>query len=101
MCCLQSKVPAPEEISVAVGELSVADVARADHRVRFAGSGAVCCVQHDDRLHQPSSSQHLQTGCSGVRGADRVPAAQVSVQLPQQLLPAGRADLLHSPGQRL
>lgn len=52
-------VPAPEEFSVAVGELPVADVACADHCVCFAGTGALCCSLHDDGLHQPSSSQHL------------------------------------------
>lgn len=66
---------------MAFGELPVADVAGGDHCVCLAGSGAVCGVQHDDGLHQPPSSQHLQTGCSVVRCADRDPAAQVSVLL--------------------
>lgn len=52
-------VPAAEEFPVAVGELPVADVARADHSDRFDESGALRCLLHDDGLHQPSSSQHL------------------------------------------
>lgn len=44
---------------MAVGGLPVADVARADHCTCCAGSGALRRLLHDDRLHQPSSSQHL------------------------------------------
>lgn len=44
---------------MAVGELPVADVARADHCVYFAGTGALRRSLHDDRIHQPSSSHHL------------------------------------------
>lgn len=72
-------VPAPEKFSLAVGGLPVADVAGADHRAGSAGPGSVCCSPHDDRLHQPSSSRHLSTGCGLFRRADRDPADQVSV----------------------
>lgn len=52
-------VSAPEEFSMAVHELPVADLDGADHRLCFALPGALRRLLHDDGLHQPSASHHL------------------------------------------
>lgn len=61
--------------------LPVADVVCADDCIGFAGSGALCCSLHDDRLHQSTSPYHLQSGSSHFWCSDRGPADQVSIFL--------------------
>lgn len=63
---------------MALGELPVADVADADHRLGFNGSGTLCSSLHDDCLHQASSAHHLQSGSRCLWSAGRDPADQVS-----------------------